>query len=147
MPAADRDALLREITQGLLSEVDPATGELAITRVYPRDQAYMDEGHTEIGPDLVIGFAKGVRSSDESAAGQIPAEVMVDNTGAWSGDHIMDHETVPGVLLSSRPLQVGAASLREVAAAVLAEFGVTGFPSRASTGRQAATSAGSGREE
>jgi predicted AlkP superfamily phosphohydrolase/phosphomutase len=128
VPPSDRGVLLREITRGLLREVDPATGEVAITRVYARDEAYTDTGHAEIGPDLVIGFAKGVRSSDESAAGQIPAEILTDNTGAWSGDHIMDHETVPGVLVSSRPLQVPAASLKELAAAVLAEFSIGGFP-------------------
>ena len=128
VPPAERGILLREITRGLLREVDPATDELAITRVYARDETYTDTGHAEIGPDLVIGFAKGVRSSDESAAGQIPAEILTDNTGAWSGDHIMDHETVPGVLVSNRPLQVPAGSLKELAAAVLAEFGVGGFP-------------------
>jgi len=130
VPPSDRGVLLREITRGLLREVDPATGEVAITRVYPRDETYTDTGHAEIGPDLVIGFAWGVRSSDESAAGQIPAEILTDNTGAWSGDHIMDHETVPGVLVSNRPLQVPAASLKELAAAVLAEFSVEGFPQR-----------------
>ena len=128
VPPAERAMLLGEITRGLLREVDPATGEMAITRVYARDETYTDTGHAEIGPDLVIGFAKGVRSSDESAAGQIPAEIFSDNTGAWSGDHIMDHETVPGVLVSNRPLQVPAGSLKELAAAVLAEFGVEGFP-------------------
>jgi hypothetical protein len=40
----------------------------------------------------------------------------------------MDHEAVPGVLFSSRPLRVPVASLRELAAAVLAEFGIQGFP-------------------
>ena len=50
---------------------------------------------------------------------------------AWSGDHIMDHETVPGVLLSNQPLQRSAASLKELAAAVLAEFGILEFGSMA----------------
>lgn len=120
--------LLEEITRGLLREVDPATGEPAITRVYRRDEIYKDRGHLELGPDLIIGYAKGVRSSDDSAAGRVPVEVFSDNTGVWSGDHIMDHEAVPGVLFSSRPLQVPVASLRELAAAVLAEFGIQGFP-------------------
>ncbi len=77
---------------------------------------------------MLIGFAKGVRSSDASAAGAIPEDILTDNTGAWSGDHIMDHEAVPGVLVSNRLLQVPAASLKDLAAAVLAEFGVGGFP-------------------
>ena len=128
VPTSERGVLLREITRGLLREVDPATGEVAITRVYARDETYTDSGHAEMGPDLVIGYAKGVRSSSESAAGEIPAEVLTDNTGAWSGDHIMDHEAVPGVLVSSRPLKVTVGALKELAAAVLAEFGVGGFP-------------------
>jgi len=128
VPPSEREALVSEISRALLREVDPATGELSITKVYSRDVAFTDIGHAEIGPDLVIGFAEGTRSNDESAAGAVPAEVITDNTGAWSGDHIMDHETVPGVLLSNRPLRVPAGSLKELAAAVLAEFDVEGFP-------------------
>lgn len=123
---ADRDALLAEIEQGLLGEIDPATGAPAITRVYRRDETFDDGAHAEIGPDLVIGFAEGTRSSDASAAGRVPAEILVDNTGAWSGDHIMDHETVPGVLLANGPLR--AASLQDLAGALVAEFRVAGFP-------------------
>ena len=78
VPPSDRGLLLEEITRGLLREVDPATGEVAITRVYARDETYTDSGHAEISPDLVIGYAKGVRSSSESASGQIPAEVLTD---------------------------------------------------------------------
>ena len=44
----------------------------------------------------------------------------------------MDHEAVPGVLLSNRPLRKAAPSLDKVAAAVLAEFGVEEFPVRPS---------------
>lgn len=128
VPPEDRARLLAEITQGLLREVDPGTGAPAITRVYSRDADYSDLGHAEIGPDLVIGFAKGTRSSDESAAGQIPREILVDNMKAWSGDHIMDHETVPGVLLSNRPLELPAASLQQLGRAVIAEFGASDFP-------------------
>ena len=132
--STEAGVLLDEITRGLLREVDPATGEPAITKVYRRDETYTDGGHMELGPDLVVGYAKGVRSSDDSAAGRIPLEIYSDNTGAWSGDHIMDHETVPGVLLSNRPLRASAASLRELGAAVLAEFGVEGFPPPADAG-------------
>lgn len=133
VPPAERGALLEEITRKLLSEVDPATGEPAITRVYPRDEAYTDRGHAGIGPDLVVGYAEGVRSSDASAAGRIPADVWADNMNAWSGDHIMDHEVVPGVLVTNRPLEERPASLQDLAAAVLAEFGVEDFPAVAGT--------------
>ena len=58
VPPAERGILLREITRGLLREVDPATDELAITRVYARDETYTDTGHAEIGPDLPAGSLK-----------------------------------------------------------------------------------------
>ena len=120
--------LLGEIRRGLLREVDPRTGLPVITRIDERDETYGDGGYRELGPDLVIGYAKGVRSSDDSAAGRVPERVLTDNVSEWSGDHIMDHQTVPGVLLSNRPLRRAAGSLRELGAAVLAEFGVEGFP-------------------
>lgn len=134
VPPEERASLIGEISTRLLAEIDPATGAPAITRVYPRDEAYLDVGHADIGPDLVVGFAKGTRSSDASAAGQVPAEVLIDNTGAWSGDHIMDHETVPGVLVTNRPLERPVRSLKDLAAAVLAEFGATEFPARGGDG-------------
>jgi hypothetical protein len=60
--------------------------------------------------------------------GGVPAEVIVDNLSAWSGDHCMDHNAVPGVLVTNRPLKRSAPALAAVAAAVLAEFGVGEFP-------------------
>ena len=54
---------------------------------------------------------------------------------AWSGDHCMDHETVPGVLLSNRPLRKPAPSLDKLAAAVLAEFGIEEFPVKSANGK------------
>lgn len=39
----------------------------------------------------------------------------------------MDHEAVPGILLTNRPLAKRVTSLQNLAAALLAEFGVEGF--------------------
>ena len=82
----------------------------------------------EIGPDIIVGCAKGMRISDSSALGEVSADVFTDNDRAWSGDHCMDHETVPGILLTSKPLSKPAPRLKDLAAAVLAEFGVDEFP-------------------
>ena len=126
---ADREALMREIADKLLATLDPATGEPAITKVYFREEVYKDRGYLELGPDLQIGYAKGTRGSNESASGEFPAEVIVDNTEEWNGDHCMDHEAVPGILLTNEPLVRPAPSLKELGASILAEFGVTeGFP-------------------
>jgi hypothetical protein len=58
----------------------------------------------------------------------LPREVIVDNTDPWSGDHCMDHEAVPGILITSRPLRKPAASIQTLAASILMEFGIEGFP-------------------
>lgn len=126
----DRDRVVAEISARLLQTIDPATGLPAITRVFRREDIYTDAGLFDRAPDLVIGYAKGTRGSDETALGGIPKEVMVDNQELWSGDHCMDPAAVPGVLLSSRVLRKPALSLDKLAAAVLAEFGVDEFPTR-----------------
>lgn len=127
---AERARVMDEIAARLLATIDPATGQPAVTKVYRREDVYTDAGLFDRAPDLVIGYAKGTRGSDETALGGIPKDVLVDNTEAWSGDHCWDHETVPGVLLSNRPLRKPAPSLATLAAAVLAEFGIDQFPVR-----------------
>jgi predicted AlkP superfamily phosphohydrolase/phosphomutase len=128
VPREQRRLVLDEIARSLVRFIDPKTGQPTVTNVYRRDEVYDDRGHLDIGPDLIVEFARGVRSSDESALGQLTSEIIVDNTGKWSGDHLMDHETVPGVLLSNRPLHSEVTSLKQLAAAVLLEFEIEGFP-------------------
>ena len=125
-----RAALVEEIAGKLLGTIDPQTGKAAITKAYRREQVYRLSGNESVAPDLIVGYAKGTRGSDESALGGLPREVMADNASHWSGDHCMDHEAVPGVLLSSRPLKRAAPGIESLAAAILAEFGVDGFPVR-----------------
>jgi predicted AlkP superfamily phosphohydrolase/phosphomutase len=130
---ADRDALVADLSQKLLAVVDPATGAAAISKMYKREQVYTVAGAEDIAPDLVVGYTRGTRGSDESALGAMPAEVFMDNVSPWSGDHCMDHEAVPGILLSNRPLKRAAPTLQHLAGALLAEFGVDSFPQRPGT--------------
>jgi predicted AlkP superfamily phosphohydrolase/phosphomutase len=126
---AERTALVDEIAAKLLATVDPATGMPAITKAYPTAKVYAHlTGHEDVAPDLIVGYAKGTRGSDESALGGLPREVIVDNTDPWSGDHCMDHETVPGILLTSRVLRKPAQTIQSLAASILMEFGIEGFP-------------------
>jgi len=127
---AEREALVRELSAKLLAVVDPATGTPAITKMYRREDVYTMAGVEDIAPDLVVGYAKGTRGSDESALGGMPPKFLVDNTSHWSGDHCMDHEAVPGVLLSSRPLKKPARTLQQLPGALLSEFGIDSFPQR-----------------
>jgi predicted AlkP superfamily phosphohydrolase/phosphomutase len=123
----DRRGLMDELVAKLTKTVDPKTGEIAVKSVFRRDD-YKSTGHVEIGPDLIVGYAKGTRGSNESALGKVPPEVFTDNTEAWSGDHCMDPDGVPGILFTSRPLKRPVARLQDLAAAILAEFGIDHFP-------------------
>jgi predicted AlkP superfamily phosphohydrolase/phosphomutase len=124
VPPEDRAALVADIAQRLEAVIDPWTGEPAVTKVYARDETFVDGGQREIGPDAVIGYAKGTRGSDPSALGVVGREILTDNDKPWSGDHGMYTPAVPGILATSRPLKRPAANLRELHASVLAEFGV-----------------------
>ena len=130
VPPAQRRLIVDELTAALLRVTDPTTGERVVARVYRREEIYRDSGSLERAPDLIVGYASGYRTSNASALGRVTAELLSDNLGAWSGDHAMAHDVVPGILFTSRPLQRPVASLRDLAAAVLAEFGIEGFPIR-----------------
>jgi predicted AlkP superfamily phosphohydrolase/phosphomutase len=130
VPPAQRRLIVDELTAALLRVTDPTTGERVVARVYRREEIYRDSGSVEHAPDLIVGYASGYRTSNASALGRVTAELLSDNLGAWSGDHAMAHDVVPGILFASRPLQRPVASLRDLAAAVLAEFGIEGFPIR-----------------
>jgi len=66
--------------------------------------------------------------SDDSALGVLSPEVFQDNTSAWSGDHCMDPDVVPGVLLTNQRMRTPAPALQSLAGAILAEIGIPGFP-------------------
>ena len=125
--AAERLELIAELKRELLAVVDPESGEQVVTEVHRRDD-YAYQQRSAIGPDLVVGYARGYRNATESASGEVIGEVFTDNESAWSGDHMMDHRVVPGVLLASRPLGRPAPAITDLAASILAEYGLGEFP-------------------
>ena len=142
-PGAEADALLAELRTKLLATVDPALQAPALKRVDRADEAYTGP-YAATGPDLVLGYHRGWRGSNESALGEVPAEVFTDNEQKWSGDHCQAYDEVPGILLSTRPITVADPTLADLAPTILQLFGVA-LP-REMTGRDlfarpAATSA------
>ncbi len=128
--AADKDALLDEIGEKLLATLDPKTGTRAVTRVYPSARYFSPGAALVVGPDMIVGYAKGTRGSNDGALGEIEAEAFSDNMGEWTADHSMDHEAVPGILFTNRPLEQPATTLKDLAAALVAEFGIEEFPAQ-----------------
>ncbi len=132
----DYEKLLQEIGDKLLALKDPETGGPVVTKVYKSREYYQDRGALEVGPDMQIGYAKGTRGSDATAGGAVIGTVLSDNMVEWSGDHCMDPAAVPGVLFSSRPLRRPVTALKNLAAGILAEYGIEGFPAKSRSDKE-----------
>ena len=126
-PGADYELLLDRLERDLLALVDPRSGRRPVSLVHRPRERY-DGPHLDLGPDLIVGFARGYRSSWESPLGEFPAAVFVDNDDPWSGDHQNDYRLVPGVLLTNRRITLDAPALADLTVAVLDEFGVAPLP-------------------
>lgn len=112
--------LLEELARELEDFVDPRTGDQVVTRVFtPHQGTFLNRV-----PDLIVGYNRSFRSSDESALGQVGTRVLEVNTDKWSGDHCMDPQHVPGVLLTNRKLEEGKWSLTDVAPTVRSFFDI-----------------------
>jgi len=122
-PGAQADALLQEIRQKLLEVRDPKDGSQVITRIDLASEAYQGP-YARSGPDALVGYNRGYRAGWKTILGAFPADVLEDNTNAWSGDHCMDFTKVPGVLLSNRKIDVQTPALTDIAPTILAEFGI-----------------------
>jgi predicted AlkP superfamily phosphohydrolase/phosphomutase len=114
------DTILRRIERELLTWRDEEGNARVVTRVErPPVGTFRDRA-----PDLLVGFNRGYRSSDESALGEVTDTVIEDNLASWSGDHCMDPALVPGVLFTTFGLSAERASLIDMAPTILGYFGV-----------------------
>lgn len=119
----EAEALKASIAEALPKLVDPARGVAAVRRAESREALYHGP-HVAEAPDLVVCFNNGYRVSWATAIGGIGASTLEDNTKAWSGDHIIAPELVPGVLLMNRPFRTDAPRIIDVAPTILGALGV-----------------------
>lgn len=117
------DALLDELSARLLEFRDPETGEAVITEVVRARDAFHGP-ETVHAPDLIIGYNRGYRSSDDSALGTVTTELLTPNLGKWTGDHCMDHRLVPGVLVTNRKPMAAEPTLLDLPVTILSLYGV-----------------------
>ncbi|MDH4037390.1 MAG: alkaline phosphatase family protein [Candidatus Krumholzibacteria bacterium] len=117
------DALLDELRAKLLELRDPDTGEQIITTVYKASEVYHGD-EVRNAPDLIVGYNRGYRSSDDSALGTVSPDLITLNFNKWTGDHCIDHRWVPGVLISNRHFAVADPSLIDVPTTIIRLFGV-----------------------
>jgi len=117
----EKEILSRQLADELRQVRDPETGERVIEHVYLAEEVYSKD-QADRAPDLVIGYARGYRCSDESVLGEVSQELTGANRDKWSGDHCIDRSLVPGILLSNKPIRAASPALEDVTASVLAEF-------------------------
>ena len=113
VPADAIENTLAEIKDKLLDWKD-ANGNVVVDKARLKHEVYSGP-YTRFGPDLVVGYAAGYRSSAETGLGKIPEVVMEPNHDHWGADHCMDADIVPGVLFANRDLRdFGKISFRDI---------------------------------
>jgi predicted AlkP superfamily phosphohydrolase/phosphomutase len=126
-PGPESEELMDEITEKLLALTDPATGLTPVARLYRTTEIYQG-AHLSEAPDMVVGYRRSYRSSDSSALGTLSRPIVQDRLDDWSGDHLMETDSVPGVLLTNRKLRVEDPGLEDIAPTILSEFGLEPTP-------------------
>ncbi len=123
VPRSEQRALAAEIAGKLTGLRDPGAGVIAIHEAMPREAVYTGP-YVGTAPDLIVGYESGYRVSWDAVIGKCGPAVFSDNVKAWSGDHCIHPDLVPGVLLCNRKLEAGGASIVDVAPTALDLFGV-----------------------
>jgi predicted AlkP superfamily phosphohydrolase/phosphomutase len=117
------DELKRELVGRLSGLRDEELDTEAIVEAYEASVIYKGP-YLGGAPDLIIGYADGYRASWDAAVGKVTAHVFEDNNKAWSGDHCVDPELVPGVLFSNRKLNSEDPGIEDMAPTALRLFGI-----------------------
>jgi predicted AlkP superfamily phosphohydrolase/phosphomutase len=97
----ETDRVRHAIQAGLADFPDKQTRRSAIRNVSRREELYSG-AFVGNSPDLLVNFHRGFRVSWQSAVGGFAHSLVEDNLRRWSGDHIVDPESVPGILFMNR---------------------------------------------
>ncbi|MBI5865230.1 MAG: alkaline phosphatase family protein [Planctomycetes bacterium] len=116
-------ALVSEICRKLTGMKD-GNGETAVHEAVAATRVYRGP-YVENAPDIVVGYNAGYRVSWDAAIGKCGEAVICDNLKAWSGDHCVHPQLVPGVLFCSRRIPGEAASIIDLGPTVLDLFGIS----------------------
>jgi predicted AlkP superfamily phosphohydrolase/phosphomutase len=119
----EAERVRRAIQSGLAEFPDADTKRTAIRSVSRREELYSG-AYAGDAPDLLVNFCPGFRVSWQTAVGGFSHSLFEDNMRRWSGDHIVDPETVPGILFINRPLHNNDSHIIDLAPTILAYLGI-----------------------
>jgi predicted AlkP superfamily phosphohydrolase/phosphomutase len=126
-PGAEYEEVLDTLEADLLAMQDPRNGRNVVTLV-TRTHRDLQGTHVEEGPDMIVGYNWGYRSSWKSPLGEFPPDIFINNDDAWSGDHSMDYRLVPGVLITNQRITLDSPALYDLTVAILDEYGMQKLP-------------------
>jgi predicted AlkP superfamily phosphohydrolase/phosphomutase len=120
---SEAERVRRAIQTGLAEFPDAQTQRAAIRSVSRREELYSG-AFVEHSPDLLVNFHRGFRVSWQSAVGGFAHSMLENNMRRWSGDHIVDPESVPGILFMNRAARNSQPAIIDLAPTVLNYLGV-----------------------
>ncbi len=115
--------IIKRISGELAGITDPETGIRPVHKVYGREEMYSGKYTAEM-PEMLVGYTPGYRCSSPSVLGETGKEIINLNPWAWSGDHSMARDLVPGSLFSSVHLPAREANIWDVPVTILDYFGI-----------------------
>jgi predicted AlkP superfamily phosphohydrolase/phosphomutase len=119
----EADRVRKAIQAGMAELPDAQTQKAAIRSVSRREEIYSGPFVGD-APDLLVNFHRGFRVSWQSAVGGFADSMIEDNTRRWSGDHIVDPDSVPGILFMNRAVGRQGARIIDLAPTILNYLGV-----------------------
>ena len=81
-PGAEAQGLLARLKAELEAVTDPLDGKPAIKHAYRADEVYHG-AMRDTGPDIVVGYQRGWRGSNESALGRVTVSERRSITAPW----------------------------------------------------------------
>lgn len=121
------DAIVNSIIAKLSEVRDPENGQNVISQAYAAKKLYSGP-FAHLAPDVLVGYSKGYRISDEAALGKFKRNLLNIRGNKWSADHCIDEAVVPGMLLMNRECGVENPAIWDMAPTILKAFGVEPYP-------------------
>ena len=123
VPPQKAGEITAKLARELEAVVDPETGQHPIAKVYRREDMYIGPA-TPMMPELLVGYTPGYRNASASVLGSTGKPTIDLNPWAWSGDHSMARDLVPGTLMSSKKVARANTSILDLPVTVLDFFGI-----------------------
>jgi len=123
VPPEKVEEITSRLSRELEAVVDLETGQRPIAKVYRREEMYVGPA-TPMMPELLVGYTPGYRNASASVLGSTGKPTIDLNPWAWSGDHSMARDLVPGTLLSSQKTARANTSILDLPVTILDFFGV-----------------------